>query len=102
MIRNTKLYYFMDKDYTPIKESLESNIDLHYMEERIAIFRHTKDSLNEYYVILSADDKVDKIIEENGGKIAGTNDSYKTRIKNDYPLGELLFGNEGLLNFNLI
>lgn len=96
MTRNAKLYYLNNRDYSPIKEIIEFDSDAVFLSERITIFNHTSNPSDNYYILLSVDDKIDKIIEENGGIEAPTNDLYKARIKDGKHQGNFIFGNEEL------
>lgn len=97
MTRNTKLYYLKYKDYFTIKEKIEFDADAHFLSDRIAVFNHTSNPDDNCYILLSADEKIDKIIEENGGTEASPNDYYKVRVKEGHHRGDLIFGNEELV-----
>lgn len=97
MSRSTKLFYLNYRNYFNIKEKIEFDSDAHFLSDRIAVFDHTSDSEDNCYILLSADDKIDQIIEENGGREASPNDAYKLRVKEGHHHGDLLFGNEELI-----
>jgi len=99
MTRNAKLYYLNNRDYSPIKEIIEFDSDAAFLSERIAVFNHTSNPSDNCYILISVDDKIDKIIAENGGIEASTNDIYKTRIKEGKNQGDFIFGNEELTDF---
>ena len=99
MAPNTKLYYLTYRDYFTIKEKIEFDSDAHFLLDRIAVFNRTSNPDDNCYVLISADDKIDKIIEENGAREAPPNDYYKVRVKEGYSRGDLIFGNEELVTF---
>jgi hypothetical protein len=96
MTRKAKLYYLNNTDYSPIKEIIEFDSDAVFLSDRIAVYNHTTNSSDNYYILISIDDKIDKIIEENGGTEASTNDLYKARIKDGKHQGNFIFGDEQL------
>lgn len=99
MIRNTKLYYLKYRDYSIIKEIIEFDTDVNFLSDRIAVFNDTVNPADNCYILLSADDKIDKIIEENGGVEASTNDYYKIRVKEGHHRGDLMYGNRELITY---
>jgi hypothetical protein len=99
MTTNSKLYYLNHKDYSRIKETIEFDSDAEFLCNRIAVVNHTTNPNDNCYILLSNDEKIDKIIEENGGVEASSNDYYKIRINEGHHCGDFLFGNEELISF---
>lgn len=99
MIRNAKLYYLKYSHYFSIKEKIEYDSNADFLSDRIAVYNHTSNPDDNCYTLLSIDDKIDKIIEENGGIEASSNDYYKVRLKEGHHRGDLIFGNEDLISY---
>ena len=99
MRRNAKLFYLNNKDYSYIKEIIEFDADAVFLIDKIAVFNRTANLSDNSYLIISIDNKIDKIIIEHGGKEAPQNDVYKSIVKNGKNQGHFILGNEELTNF---
>ena len=96
MADNPKIYYLNNKDYSTIKDLIDFDTNT-VLRERVAIYNHTSNPADNYYILISVDHKIDKIIEDNGGIKASSNDFYKTIMKEGKHNGDFIYGNEKLI-----
>ena len=98
MTREAKVYYLRNKDWTPIKEAVETDLDKYHLLSSIAIYK--KNNNRETYVIISIENRIDEIIEANDGELAKKDDLFPKSIKRgmDY-LGIQVFGERDLSAF---
>lgn len=99
MIRDAKIFYLINKDYSPIKDVVELSSDSYYMCESIGIWSYSN-TFSDSYIVLSIDPKIDKIIEDNGGIEVQTNDPFKLKLKEEgIQNRQFFFGKEDLIDF---
>lgn len=100
MIRDAKLFYLINKDYSPIKEAIEFDPDSLSLSESIIILSFSSNISDGSYIVLSIDPKIDKIIEDNGGIEAQFIDPVRDKIKEQGIHEKLIFfGSEDLVDF---
>lgn len=98
MTRDAKLYYLFSEDLMPIKKAIEMFSVKYNLTDKIAIYQ--RNSQVKVYTILSIDNKVDEIVENNGGKLAEKEDLLPKAIKKKIDfLGTQIFGDEDLIIF---
>lgn len=97
MTRDAKLYILTYKDWNPLSELLQKNID-YTLKDDVTIFQlMASTNTGQHYAILTLSDRADKIVEEYGGILASENDLLRKSL-HSYS-GEPLFGDKTNVTF---
>ena len=93
-----RIFYLSHREYDPIKEAIEFDSNFEELVKSILVYNYSKKGNDACYILFSNNEKVYKLIIENGGKETDTSDLYiKNLLNTNFHDRNLCYGNELLL-----